>query len=182
MCRDIDISRHGPVTHVQGSLEGSCGIYATINAISLLLNGEVDCEKLFEAIIRFIGPGLANVILNGMIGAKLEKKVLKPAILYLAENDIELRYKTVQATDLDDYWTIIQDHYEDNGNGSVIFSISGSNEHWSCASKITRRCIFLQDSSEWKQRLYRSRVTIGEPTKQQLHALLPDETFLLSVD
>lgn len=170
--------------HRQGSLDGLCSIYATINSISLQLD-KIDCTELFEVIIRHIGRRLYTFMLNGMDGPDLEKSVLAPCHAYLAAKDIDFVYSTISAKTLGSYWSIMEKHIEQHGPGSILLSISGSYNHWTCLRQITSKCITLADSGDGLRRanldrLYRAKVTIGTPNKNRIRGLLPSETYLIS--
>ena len=167
--------------YYQGSLDGLCAIYACVNCIRLLLDGKVNSKELFDNIVRKLRKKISGFILDGVTPTELEQDILRLCVGYLSKQDVSLQYKPMTSTKLNDYWSIMQNHYETHGEGSIILSVSGTYEHWTCVRHITPRCITLANSNNLS-RLYRSRVTVGSPTKQRIHALLPKETFLLSID
>lgn len=134
---------------------------------------------MFATIVNAMGDNLLAVILEGMSDEELKNYVLQPCVAFLAKQDVRFSYKTMDAIGLDRYWTQMQNHYAVHGEGSILLSISGSYEHWTCVKKITKRCIVLADSGHLR-RLYRARVTVGSPTRQRSHTLTPAETFLIS--
>ncbi len=166
--------------HRQGSLDGLCGIYCAINSISLQLGDKIESAELFKVVIRTIGRRLPPIILGGMLGDELERNVLEPCKAYLATKGFAFTYKKASAKSLDQYWSLMIKHFEKHGEGSILLSISGSYEHWTCLRHISSKCIILADSGTL-DRLYRARVTIKEPTKSRIHGLLPSETYLLSI-
>ena len=138
--------------YYQGSLDGYCGIYSIINAINLLIK-DIDSAELFAKIIKTIGRRLSRMTLNGITDDELKEFVLAPTIGYLLTKNIELNYTNVEANNLDDFWKIVQNHYEEKGSGSIIMGMMGVREF----------------------------VTIGEATKKRKHVFLPSETFLLYI-
>lgn len=165
------------VPYYQGSLDGFCGIYSCVNATNVLTK-DLKCDELFSKIVKKIGPKLARMALNGITETEMKDYVLHPTIEYLKKADIELSYTTVKANNLDSYWQTIQSHYENHGPGSIILSMVGVREHWTCVKKVTNKTVVFLDSGALN-RLYRAHITIGEPTKKRKHAFIPEETFLL---
>ena len=165
--------------YYQGSLDGYCGIYSIINAINLLIK-DIDSAELFAKIIKTIGRRLSRMTLNGITDDELKEFVLAPTIGYLLTKNIELNYTNVEANNLDDFWKIVQNHYEEKGSGSIIMGMMGVREHWTCVKKITKKTIEFCDSGALKK-FYREFVTIGEATKKRKHVFLPSETFLLYI-
>src|ERR1019366_8254277 len=163
----------------QGSFDSYCGIYSVINATNMLVK-DLDCEELFAKIIKTIGPKLSRMTLNGITLSELQKYVLKPSAEHLQKKNIELQYITAKANSLDEYWNVIQNHYEENGSGSLIIGMIGVREHWTCVKNVTNKTIVFSDSGVL-DRIYRAYITIGEPTKKRKHVFLPEETFLLSI-
>lgn len=138
----------------------------------------VDRDALFAYIIQSIGPKLAAFLLNGLQANDFEAWVLAPAAEFFAEQGAFLHYQIVGGGRLDVFWDRMQQHCWQHGPGSIILGLSGTYEHWTCVQWVSNRCLTLADSGTL-QRIYRARATIGRMTKQRLHVLTANETYLL---
>lgn len=165
--------------HLQGHLDALCGLYACINAVSLLLDGEVNCDELFAALIAPMRLKLHKIIIEGL-APQGQKAVLRTCTTYLRSHDITLNVKPVEACGLGKYWTLLQTHYRQYGPGSIVLSLRGTIDHWTCVRRVTDRTLVLADSLPIRHR-QRCRMTIGEPTKRRIHRVTPEETYLLSL-
>lgn len=168
------------ITHRQGHLDALCGIYCVINSLSLLLKHQLDSTALFAYLIGHLRHSVAANLVEGFSLAE-QINALRLCRYYLTKQDVRLRFRSVSANSLHRYWCGLRQHYQQHGAGSIVLSVNGCYSHWTCVRKITERTIVLADSDEL-HRLYRSKVTIKRPTAQRACVLLPNETFLLSLN
>lgn len=156
--------------HYQGSLDGLCGIYATINAISLMT--ELDAVALFAHLIKDLQDHLSEIIVRGLFTHEM-RRLLNSCRRFCLAQRVSLAYLTCNTSSLDEYWQGLQNHIAVHGAGSVIL---GVDEHWTCIRRITPKTIMLADSNQW-YRLYRRYVSTGTDAQ---HQVFPKATFLLN--
>ena len=174
--------------HFQGSLDGLCGVYSVINSVNLMMGNTDLTEELFEKIIKNIGSKLPDVLLNGISDNNdYVRLVISPAIKHLKQKKIKMTCSILDEesyTSLDEYWTVLQKHYELNGEGSIIIKMLGIHKHLTCIRKISNKTLFLFDSG-YIEKIYKTHVKLDVELEEEInnrHILMPDETFLFSID
>jgi hypothetical protein len=163
----------------QGSFDHLCGVYSLLNGLAVMSNEQIDCDDLFAAIVRRIGGHLPAVLVHGMTAREVEEYVLRPAVGYCLRHGFTLRYCTARHTCcLALFWSQLHQHLAQYGSGSVLLSIWGTYNHWSCVKKVTEQSIVLLDSMKMS-RIQRSAISFDTSKR---HQLCPRSTYLLTLD
>jgi hypothetical protein len=137
----------------QGDLDGFCGIYSIINALTLLFPsamGEGSRAHVFKVIAKAVVSKWPGPIWDGTT----EKDIR--AMLAAAHKDFKETFKWEQPfryhdfASFDDFkrelkWRIQGD------NAFAIVGISKPWEHWTCAHRLTEREMIVTDSCKVKQ-------------------------------
>lgn len=174
------------MAYAQGALDGLCGPYSVINALTAAAGlqrvKKTDAEKMFGCLMQ-----------------GLHAKGLMPAALYEGTNvttlmalirgvqdevvkrigaPIEAKYATRRKMPLNAYWELLQAHLAQPGTAAVV-GVWGIYDHWTCVTDASPRALRLMDSDDMPLWLPRFRTTVGDPTKSRPYAVCPTETILL---
>lgn len=168
----------------QGKLDGLCGIYAPINALSICLDGHIDHSRIFKACIEGLGGNSTiTVILNGMTTAAFLKNldVVAGAAHY---QSIHMSYRRAfkrSDAPLRDWWRIVGAHIRENGPGTVLIRLGGQQNHWTCIRTISASEIILADSDGLTE-FSRHTLTTKMQTISRPNVLFPSQTFLMKTE
>ena len=182
--------RHGKRKGVQrpfrqGDLDGLCGIYAVINALRAVAP-EVDAEvsaRLFRHLVKGL-RGRSSEPLGAITGGMefpLLSQLLKIAIRFVDRNigiTITARGlpKPVRSTTrIDRLFRGLSTAL--SPTSVAIFSVQGRMSHWTVATRVGDKHVFLLDSGHLK-RFRRSHCTVGEG--EGLHSLTPEEIVIVA--
>ena len=161
----------------QGSLDGLCGLYSTINAISSLINlSEEDCSQLFELGISHLDSrtNLKKTILEGM-RLPMVKEICnqyKPLIRSWGYN-LEIHSIGAEAGNIAGIASVIRD-WVGEAMQCVILGLGGRINHWTCVTKPFLKSIRFSDSDGLK-RLHLCRITAGKTSKNRQYTIDPAE-------
>jgi hypothetical protein len=177
--------RNGPKPHYQGALDGLCGVYATVNAITLLLGSSKSADHLFRSLCIYLDRRgeLGRILTEGSWFRQFCRIVDTASEWLLTHHDQHLTRRVASRharVELDTFWSTLSDHLEENGPGSVLLGMSGVYDHWTCVHRITDGRIFLFDSSRIKI-LNRSSCTTGSARSSRPHELWPRQTLLITL-
>lgn len=179
--------RRGPEPYRQGDLDGLCGLYCIVNAMSILcpeLN-ERQAEKLFikllRSLISFVEEPI-EIVYEGM-----DDSVLRH-LLTIAQSDVESRFKvclkirpfrrTRGRKSLPQVWRVLQERL--TPRLVAIAGLDGLDYHWTCIYAISSSAIGFLDSSDLRS-LPRSQVTL-EPSRKRYRLVLEEVIFVERVD
>ena len=157
----------------QGEMDGLCGIYALVNAITCLAGqklSEKDGTDLFKELIRSIykrnnrkrtkKPTTSIEFIWDGANTQDISYMLKETMKFLESKNLHLEWKKPlmgqsKPNNVDQYWKRLQEAFNDAGGQkkcvAIIdynWQIDGNKEdgHWTCVTKVTDNVLFLQDS------------------------------------
>lgn len=176
----------------QGSLDRLCGLYAVLNATEILVmkfardKKEIGQKRaLFGELVRYLAKKdkLERALVEGI------NKIDSPGgLLDIAVKSVKKYQKQKMRKEpafphnlvsLDEYWERLTHHLKCE-RSSVIISLSGRREHWTCVKEIRRNILILADSSGLKQ-IERHQCLIGSEEKG-MYTLWPAMTYLLFLE
>lgn len=173
---------------IQGDLDGLCGVYAPVNAMTAIagrsLRSKVDDfrQRLFNAAIDYLAD---CALLQDAIKSGTNLKTVKGIVLAtksILEKDtgveISINRAGKEPGSLEEFMTRLARHYNQNGEGSAIL---GLEDHWSVVSKVHPKSIDLLDSSDMKRLRRRHMTTSKMKPGGRVHAIWPTQTLLISV-
>jgi hypothetical protein len=157
----------------QGEMDGLCGIYALVNAISRLAGqrlSEEDGTELFKELIRSIykrnnrkrkkkPKTPVEFIWDGSSTQEISF-MLKKSKEFLKDRNLHLDWKkplqgSSRPNNVDQYWKRLQDAFKEcGGQGKCVaiidynWQINNNEEdgHWTCVTNVTDKILFLHDS------------------------------------
>jgi hypothetical protein len=157
----------------QGEMDGLCGIYALVNAISRLAGqrlSEEDGTELFKELIRSIykrnnrkrkkkPKTPVEFIWDGSSTREISF-MLKKSKEFLKNRNLHLDWKkplqgSSRPNNVDQYWKRLQDAFKEcGGQGKCVaiidynWQINNTEEdgHWTCVTNVTDKILFLHDS------------------------------------
>lgn len=139
----------------QGALDGTCGLYAIINAIRLAVRLKVDvCDSLYMELARAADRswGFCNVIEYGL-SANEVSCLLGKARQYLERHEnLKLSWRKPfhkKPCTMSEFLHRIDAHQSQGG--SVLIGITADDEHWTVIRKVTPRSLHFFDSDGMKQ-------------------------------
>lgn len=164
--------------HQQGHMDGLCGAYSIVNAMSVVrADTRQESKDLFDKIIRHLSRrDLSTIITSGMtIG-----------VLYKIINDLipkeihRSRPFVSKNVTLPVVWNEMLAHLANRTTsiGAIIIGLTGVHDHWTVVTRIDGQTLFLEDSDGLK-RLNYSRLTVGEPKGKRIHQLVPGDVVFL---
>jgi len=171
----------------QGDLDGLCGVYAIINAVSLVCGlNQKKQHQLFKSLLRTLEKNhyAAKAVLTGT-GRKHLRRMLREAMHYMADaQDTAIKVSPLfpdkAHVNVADYWQGIRAFLSaSDETRAVIVGISGRIEHWTCVRSVTRHSLCLSDSNATRYIRKRSCRT-GKP-KQTHYYLIPSEAWGISL-
>lgn len=183
------------MTTRQGSIDCLCGVYCVLNATEIVI-GKFAYDRrrkkrknqklaLFSDLVGYLAKRnkLQKALTEGITkidspGGLLDLAVRSVRKYQKRQMRKQQAFSGNPAT-LDEYWEKLAHHLMQEGN-SVIISLSGRREHWTCVKRITERTLFLADSTGMKY-IYRHRCIIG-PEEDGMYTLWPTMTYLLSLE
>lgn len=168
----------------QGYLDGLCGLYSAVNAISSILELEhEDCRKLFTIGLDHIDShtNLKKVILDGM-SIKMVTGVLssyKPQIRDWGWKLTISHFATdcYRITDLANHMR----RWLTEENQCIIVGLSGRIDHWTCIFKTFNKIIKFIDSADLKQ-IHIQKITTGKGTREKIYTVSKDEVLGLRLE
>lgn len=166
----------------QGDLDGLCGVYSVINAMTLMLDDDFDRRHAFSAIVRSLGSSAANITIKGSTVRQFAG-IMRACSTHLFRCGVEMHFTRASVfpeIGLGEFWAAISGHCDEHGPGSVILGLSGEHDHWTCLEDITPKAMILADSGAMA-RLERSMVTTKAATAARPHVLYPTHSYLLTV-
>lgn len=176
----------------QGSLDCLCGLYAVLNATEILIvkfannRPEIGQKRaLFGELVSYLAKKnkLEKALVEG-----IDKIDSRGGLLDIAVRSVKKYQKQKMRKEqafpndlvsLDEYWERLTHHLKQEKT-SVIISLSGRREHWTCVKEITRNALILADSSGLKQ-IDRYQCLIGTEEKG-MYTLWPAMTYLLFLE
>lgn len=138
----------------QGDLDGLCGVYSIINALSFI-NGknEDESEKLFHDYIDFLDAKphrIAEFIKNG-----IPKYVMKELLEEYDRNVLEFHVKLPNLsrdTPMEKYWEWLETRLAFHKNSCAILGLNDPWNHWTVVTRINDKTVEFLDSSTLKRR------------------------------
>lgn len=137
----------------QGDLDNLCGVYSVVNAFNNLLPiDKKQREALFNHLIMVLEDEqrIAGAITGGTTKWEIDLMV-KSAIDYakiIHNKDVGLCYpfKSGKRVGLETYWTGLENFFKAHDKCAAIVGMIGLYDHWSCAKKITKKTMIVDDS------------------------------------
>ena len=169
----------------QGDLDGLCGVYSVINALRAVCPELTSAlsSRLFRQLVRCL-RGRSSEPLNAITGG-IERPTLehlmKIAIAFVDRRlgvTVKARRlaKPVRATNrIDRLFRGLSTAL--SPTSVAIFSVQGRMSHWTVATRVGDKHVFLLDSGHLK-RFRRSHCTVGEG--EGLHSLTPEEIVIVA--
>lgn len=163
----------------QGSLDGLCGLYSAINAVSSLINlTEDDCVELFRIGLEHLASrtNLKKTILEGM-RVSMVKEICnryKPLIEDWGYK-LEISQICKEAGNIRGVATIIRNWVNEDMQ-CVIVGLGGRIEHWTCVTEPFLKSIKFSDSDGLK-RLHLCYITTGNTNKNRQYTIDPEEVL-----
>ena len=157
----------------QGEMDGLCGIYALVNAISSLAGqrlSEEDGTDLFKELIRSIykrnnrkrkkKPKTPIEFIWDGTSTREISHMLKKTKKFLKDRNLNLDWKKPlqgrnRPNNVDQYWRRLQEAFNEYGGpGKCVaivdynWQINNNEEdgHWTCVTNVTEKILFLHDS------------------------------------
>jgi len=176
----------------QGSLDCLCGLYAVLNATEILIvkyannRQEIGQKRaLFGELVGYLAKKnkLKNALLEG-----IDKIDSRGGLLDIAVKSVKKYQKRKMRKEkafpndlvsLDEYWERLTHHLK-HEETSIIISLSGRHDHWTCVKEIRRNILVLADSSGLKP-IDRHQCLIGTEVKG-MYTLWPAMTYLLFLE
>ena len=170
--------------HRQGSLDGLCGVYCIINALSLMLGeNSPDPEEVFAALLGSLRGQLPTIVVSGMHSKGLET-LLRCTRSLLAKRGLCFRFRRAcdrEPASLSRFWETLAEHHAQQGDGAILLGMTGEHDHWTCVESISHEALHLADSGVLTS-LRRNQVSIKRASTRRNFVLQPTQAFLLSVD
>jgi hypothetical protein len=171
----------------QGDLDGLCGVYSIINALSVISDfNQTKRQDLFYSLVNKLNHkyDLAEIIRYGMDNRKfrvLFRQTQKYCTAKLKKNvTIKPVFSKVKTITLSEYCKQI-DTILTSQNTAIIIRMSGAINHWTCIRSISEKCIYLEDSGEISH-LRLSSCQVGDKDKTKRHSLWHKETWSVTID
>ncbi len=172
---------------IQGNLDGLCGVYSIVNSALNLHSPNLNKESTKE-LFRVLCSALKHE--KKLLDALLDGITVRPLgeLIDHASDFTDKKYRIrilrriafgTASCSLDEFWTKISNHIEKHGPGSVILSLGGKHDHWTCVREISASRIDLIDSDGLKF-LARKNCTVGDAKRGRHHTVMPTQTYLLS--
>lgn len=164
----------------QGSLDGLCGVYSVVNALTLIHGSDFDQKALFRDLLLSMRHRVVSLTMTGMHLHEYQT-VIRRAKKYFDNINKPFGFRLaycIAPDSLDDFWKTLCCHYKEHGQGSILVGMTGQYDHWTCIQDITDTKIVLADSG-YLSELYRTGITIKKPTKLRPIGLQPCQTILL---
>lgn len=163
----------------QGSLDGLCGLYSTINAVSSLIDlTEDDCTDLFRLALEHLDSrtNLKKTILEGM-RLPMVKEICnqyKPLIKAWGYN-LEACAICADAGNIAGVASSIRNWVNEDMQ-CVIVGLGGKINHWTCITKPFLKAIKFLDSDGLKI-LHLCRMTTGKANRNRQYIIDPDDVL-----
>jgi len=169
-------------------MDGLCGIYSILNAISNLYGSSFIEERrknLFKALLSEIpAEKLIDAFVDG-VSINILRSLLKKAQSLVAEHNLDgFEYKAAfhrKDVELTELWESIVKHMSGGDHRSTIISLqspSNNIDHWTCVKSITENSMSLSDSSNLK-RLVRQYCKSETDQIDATNILSPTQTLFL---
>ena len=176
-------SPHQP--YRQGDLDGLCGIYAVINALRALcpeLTGKLSA-RLFKRLVKclrgrlrepldVIAGGMGHKTLGHLLGIAIEFVNFRLGISVKA-TPLSKPVRTAKA--IGPLWRELSNVL--SPARIAIFSVQGRMSHWTVATRIGPKHLFLLDSGSLK-RFRRTHCTVGNG--EGLYSIRPGEVVIVA--
>jgi len=170
------------IAYIQGDLDGTCGIYAVINALRLIFKSmtELEAMRLLKEIFKCMEKRKkpSSIIVDGITDKDIRhifKEVIEPRYPITWNRPFKKETPTI-----DKFWQEIFEFLKKGNHRSVIVSLeNGDWDHWSVVHGITEKQILFFDSSEL-ERVYRNRCSTKKATAKRPYLFTPCETFFIS--
>jgi len=165
--------------HQQGHMDGLCGVYSIVNAMSVVrADTRLESKELFEQIIKHLSRrDLSTIITSGMTIGVLYKIIndLIPRDIHRSRPFARRKNVTLPVV-----WNSMLAHLANRTTniGAIIIGLSGVHDHWTVVTRIDGQTLFLEDSGGL-QRLNYNRLTVGEPKGRRIHQLVPKDVVFL---
>lgn len=166
----------------QGDLDGLCGYYSAINALRLINPkiGWSDCYELTKEWLPMLEEKRGYFAQMATIGLYMPDLNF---ILTLIANEYGIKKKRPfcrnSRASLDEYWTAMKDFLDEAPHRAIVFGYyTETASHWTVAKRLTKKTIWLFDSSREKV-LRKSLLTTGKINYDKPIGLSPALTFFL---
>lgn len=178
-----------PEAHLerQGTLDGLCGVYCIINAVSRLALLSISSrEALFKRLVKALNADkrVANYLLNGTSDKQL-RLLLKEARSWLKrEYDMNMAVMPLFSPNcrvgMEHYLKRVQ-AFTQHDYGVVVAGLEGIYQHWTCVTAVTEKTIRLLDS-DGLNHLRIAACRISKKSLPEYHCLHPSMTWGLRLD
>lgn len=163
----------------QGSLDGLCGLYSTINALSALIQlSEDDCSVLFKIGLEHLDArtNLKKTILEGM-RLPIVKEIINRYKPLLKEWGYALEvYKICENyANISGVASAIRDWVIEDLQCAIV-GVGGRINHWTCIVEPFFKSIAFTDSDGLK-RLHLCYITTGKIRKKKQYIISPEEVI-----
>lgn len=167
----------------QGDLDGFCGVYSVLNAMTLMMGDRFDQKAAFKCMLRAMGSSFVSIAAYGCTLKQFERQ-LAACSKHMFQKRIGMHYERIDCSPditLDAFWKLIDAHIQLNGPGSVLLGVAGNYKHWSCVRTISSQAMEMSDSGNLRQ-LDRNRVTMSGVTSARPFLLRTSHCYLLRIN
>lgn len=165
---------------VQGWLDSLCGIYAIVNAESVVNNTSFDnSQYIFNDIILYLSKKkmLKSIILNG-IDHKWMSKIIYDVVYdkFSIVQSNKRNFSSVSA-----WWKDSQEFLLGDENRAIILSLDGKEEHYTVIKQMTTKSLFLFDSGGYGgiKTIRRSSCKLKGYNKDDKYIIFPYQCWFL---
>lgn len=169
----------------QGSLDGLCGIYSVVNAVSYIAKlSAPQRNKLFEKLVHKLHKKIAVNIIDGTSQRQLQS-LLKVSQRFLADSyNIKIEFAPLFRAgvelDLENYLRYA-DIFLKYPRSAIIVEMDGIHSHWTCFTAITKKTIQLLDSDGLSV-LRTATCRISKKSQAKFHCLHPSRTWGVRIE
>lgn len=168
----------------QGHLDALCGVYSIINAIYLLDRRGLkpsDLKLLFDSMCDWLDQHslLLSAVKDGINPPEIER-LIDYCSGKINETKLTWCRPMKSGISIQKFHNEVKGHLDKHGPGSVILSMRGLRDHWSCVESISAKRFTLRDSSaNGLAHLNLSNCTTVASTRHA-NRLIASETFFLT--
>lgn len=168
----------------QGALDGLCGAYSIVNALSVLRGDPPDeAQGTFNKIIQHLSEKgrLSDAIRNGIGVGHLIQAVNAATEHHPVEIEFYRPYPGDKRVYLPTLWDDLQKFMNNSANGVAvaIIGLAGVHRHWTVVKRITRNRMYFDDS-DGLQHINRAGITVGRTNIRRQHRIVTNEVIYLN--
>lgn len=170
------------ILHQQGSLDGLCGVYSIVNAVSACRATKTNQETKnhFEIIINYLNE--KNILKDVMIGG-MSSRLLNTLLKVTIDSGIKVAYsqdfKKSKNISLNNFWEYAFKYMAESPDRTIIIGIDREEYgHWTVIVSISPKRITLYDSNGLHH-INRSNATISIYNKKRKVTITPTVCFFI---